>query len=81
MEGTAAAPFLIERGRLFGVMVQTELRRGKGYEISYCTTGALSNIQSELVQAQEAEAISLRLDGFGYVTPTWVFEELWFSLE
>ena len=33
-------------------MVQTELSREKGYEISYCTAVALSNIQSELVQAQ-----------------------------
>ena len=39
----------------------------------------ISNLN--LFQAQEAEAISLRLDGFGYVTPTWVFEELRFSLE
>ena len=39
-------------GRLFGGMVQTELRQEKGYEISYCTAAALSNIQSELVQAQ-----------------------------
>ena len=50
--GHSGGPVFDREGRLFGVMVQTELRREKGYEISYCTAVALSNIQSELVQAQ-----------------------------
>ena len=50
--GHSGGPVFDREGRLFGVMIQTELRREKGYEISYCTSAALSNIQSELVQAQ-----------------------------
>ena len=50
--GHSGGPVFDREGRLFGVMVQTELSREKGYEISYCTAVALSNIQSELVQAQ-----------------------------
>ena len=50
--GHSGGPVFDREGMLFGVMVETELRQGKGYEISYCTAVALSNIQSELVLAQ-----------------------------
>ena len=49
--GHSGGPVFDTKGRLFGVMVRTELRQGKGYEISFCTAAALSNIQTELTHA------------------------------
>lgn len=51
--GHSGGPVFDKKGRLFGVMVRTELHREKGYEISFCTAAALSNIQSELFHAQK----------------------------
>ena len=51
--GHSGGPVFDSEGRIFGVMVQTELHQESGYEISFCTAVDLSNIQSELIQAQK----------------------------
>ena len=50
--GHSGGPVFDTEARVFGVMVQANLDRARGYEVSFCEAVALSNIQSELVNIQ-----------------------------
>ena len=52
--GHSGGPVFDREGQIFGVIIETELHIKKGYEISYCRAADLSNIQSELIQAQRS---------------------------
>ena len=50
--GHSGGPVFDEEGRIFSVMVRANLDQTRGHVISFCEAAALSNIRSELVDAQ-----------------------------